>query len=135
MALDLSAVITIGATLLYPNKVSHNTLTITNAGTSAHTITSAYAYATLTGTTTIGAQSPAAFSVMPFGPNMTASVAGSGGTLSVGFDSIFFAPSTSVNGATTYTVGAWINSNDGESVQATTATIQVIAIPLPANEL
>jgi hypothetical protein len=96
------------------------TLTVSNSGSSAVNLTSVapLAYNTSGSLMTPGS-SPVALGDVPLGPNSLLTVS-AGGSLILTFPVIFSAPS---NG--TYSVGAYLQSNDGSSFSPTPATTTV----------
>lgn len=129
----MTATISLLPTTVLINQPVNATITVSNSGGSAVTVTSIQLNSEFTGGS-IQANG-VAFGVPNLGPAAATSVAASGSTV-FPVSLVFFAPSTGPIGAGTgtFSVGAVIQSSDGSVFSPTAATVTVNPIALPASE-
>lgn len=130
----ITAAITLTPATALINQDVRCTLTITNSTSSIATVSYVNPTSIFTGAS-VPMPSAVGSGVVNLGPGATTTIAASG-TLVLGFDQVYFAPSTGPLGAGfgTYSIGAIIGFSDGTSISATTGAVFVNPIALPAAQ-
>lgn len=129
----ITAAMTLSSATASPGQAVHATCTVTNSGGSSVNVTGIQPI--LVPTTLTMQSVSGALGMPPIGPGMTVAVAGSSGTLALGWDVIAHAPTpghvTTPNPANptsyVYDVGATVYTSDGSITAATTTTLTVTA--------
>ena len=122
----ISAAVTLSKSSASVNMPVVATVTITNSGGAAVTVTSIQPIVQTTNFANDGL--PAAIGVIAQGPGINLAVPGSSGTLALGYSLVGFAPAPASG---TYTVGALVYTSDGSVTSASTASLTVTALSIP----
>lgn len=130
----MSATISCSPSAVQINQKVNATITVSNSGSSAVTVTGIRLHANYTGGANLGPTS-VAYGTPNLSAGATVSVAASGSQV-FPVDMVFFAPSTGLlsDGVGTYSVTAYCNGSDGSVFAPTATLVSVDQITFPSTQ-